>query len=277
MEKKNIVFGLLGFIFSILALLLACGLPLLGVILAIAAFVLSIIGCSRKYGLRGLAIAGIVISCIASITCILFLLLGDETSGTISNTGTTEKIDNTTSAEVDGSAFDIKEYHFNDGSGYTMYVLVVKNNSDKTIDMDADVTASDDSGKNVGVSSDYAYNIAPNQSGCMQFYFDTESASTFKYNIDYRSTSVESIASELTFTETQNDDNVIITCKNDTDCIAYSVRADIIFFNGDTPVGCDFTYLCDDDLKLDIGKDISKEIECYQEFDNYKVYYSAYK
>ena len=69
--QKSGVLGILGLIFAVVALPAGWFIPILGLALGIAAFVLSIIGCGKKRASRGVAIAGIVVSVIALIFTIV--------------------------------------------------------------------------------------------------------------------------------------------------------------------------------------------------------------
>ena len=63
--RPECVYGLIGFIFSIVALVFP--FMIIDIFIALAAFTLSLVGLVRKERLRGLAIAGIAISAIALI------------------------------------------------------------------------------------------------------------------------------------------------------------------------------------------------------------------
>lgn len=77
--KKTNGFGIAGFVLSLVGMLLACCFPIFGLITGFLGIVFSIIGVNKKYNVRGLAIAGIVLS----VVCFLFsgfgfLLESDE-------------------------------------------------------------------------------------------------------------------------------------------------------------------------------------------------------
>lgn len=276
MEQKNgfgiaaLVLGIVGFITGFLGI---------GILLDILAIIFGIIAICSKKQKSGLGIAGLVVGSVGLLLMILIgWLFSDDTAGTISSdtteTQVVESIDNT-SDELNDSDFEVTEYSFHDGVENTMYVVVVKNNSDKTVNFDCEATALDADQNEVGVSSDYDYTIEPGKEGCMQMYYDTEAAETFKYDLEYKESSHESALSSLDFKETQNDDNVVVSCSNNSDVDVQSVEAKIIFFKGDTPVSCTYGFMVDDDLTLPAGETKSTELDSYQEFDNYKIYYSA--
>ena len=61
-------FGIAGFVISLVGMLLACCFPIFGLITGFLGIVFCIIGVNKKYNVRGLAIAGIVLS----VICFLF-------------------------------------------------------------------------------------------------------------------------------------------------------------------------------------------------------------
>lgn len=61
-------FGIAGFVISLVGMLLACCFPIFGLIAGFLGIVFCIIGVNKKYNVRGLAIAGIVLS----VICFLF-------------------------------------------------------------------------------------------------------------------------------------------------------------------------------------------------------------
>lgn len=73
--KKSGICGILGLIFSILAFPLGWFIPILGIALAIAGVVLSIIGCSKLRAARGTGIAGLIISILALIGIIIVIVV----------------------------------------------------------------------------------------------------------------------------------------------------------------------------------------------------------
>lgn len=86
--KKSCVFGVLGLILGIAALPFGWFVPIIGIILGIAAIILSILGMGKNRDLRGAAIAGLIISILAtifSIGVIVYAVI--NVSKTLSNAG----------------------------------------------------------------------------------------------------------------------------------------------------------------------------------------------
>jgi hypothetical protein len=271
MEKKGNAFGVTSLVLGIVGFL--TGFILIGIVFDIIAIIFGLIAIISKKQKSGLGKAGLVI---ALCSIILVAILGtvfsfnSNDSGSITNEQSSE-----TSSGIADSDFTITEYSFHDGVDNTMYVMVVKNNSNETVDISGDTTALDSTNKKVGVCEDECYAIAPSESACLQFYYDTENAASFKYSIDYKKSSYSSTTSLLNFEESQNENNVVVTCTNNANKTATNIKASIIFFNGNVAVSCDKTYIGDDNNELKAGENNSAELDSYQKFDNYKIFYSA--
>jgi len=76
-ENKSRIWGIIALILGIIALIL-CWVPFLGLLLGLAALIMSIIGIKKQSG-KGMAIAGLVLSILALIVAIILSLI----SGTI--------------------------------------------------------------------------------------------------------------------------------------------------------------------------------------------------
>lgn len=274
-EKKN-GFGIAALVLGIIGILTSCiGIGIVFDIFAIIFGLISIISPKQK---SGLGIAGLVIA-ICSIIIILFVgnvFFDDSDKGEISNSATeeVEKKDNTSSS-ISDSDFEITEYSYGNTIGDSIYIVVVKNNSSETVDISADATAFDESGNKLGLSNDDIFALESGKSYPLKFYFDGVSASSYEYKLNYSKSNSKSKLSSLSFTETQNDGNVIIDCTNNSDEDIEFPQAFVIFFNGDEIVSSDYTYLNGDDMILRAGDTQSAEIDCYDTFDRYEAFYIA--
>lgn len=108
--KKSCVFGVLGLILGIAALPFGWFVPIIGIILGIAAIILSILGMGKNRDLRGAAIAGLIISILATIFSIGVVVYAVITlSKTLSNAGK-EIFDNS------GITSDLDDFDFDSDS-----------------------------------------------------------------------------------------------------------------------------------------------------------------
>lgn len=203
---------------------------------------------------------------------------GDDESGTVSNNESSKDSSNKKSDNTDklkDSDFEVTEYRYGEGNDNT-YILKVQNNSKKTVDIEAEVTALDEKGESLSVASNDIYTLEPGKASVMEFYFNDGTPAKFEYNIDYSKSSYESKVSNLDISETQNNKNVVIKCTNTSDDPVEFPQVSILFFKGDTLVEYDMGYLLpDSDDELKPGKSKSIELECYEDFDRYETFYTA--
>jgi len=117
--KKSCVFGVLGLILGIAALPFGWFVPIIGIILGIAAIILSILGMGKNRDLRGAAIAGLIISILAtifSIGVIVYAVI--NVSKTLSNAGK-ELFDNS------GITSDLDDFDFDSDSDDSADMMTV--------------------------------------------------------------------------------------------------------------------------------------------------------
>lgn len=204
---------------------------------------------------------------------------GDDGSGTVSNNKSSKDSSNKKSDNTDklkDSDFEVTEYRYGEGNDNT-YILKVQNNSKKTVDIEAEVTALDENGESLSVANDDIYTLEPGKASVMEFYFNDGTPAKFEYNIDYSKSSHESKVSNLDISETQNNKNVVIKCTNTSDESVSYPEVAILFFKGDTLVQYDMSFfLPDTDDELKPGKSKSVELECDEDFDRYETFYTAW-
>jgi hypothetical protein len=260
MEKKGNAFGITSVVLGIIGFL--TGFIAIGIIFDILAIIFGLIAIISNKQKSGLGIAGLTIAIISIIILMLLLAFGFKGSSK-------------SETAISDSDLSTTEYSFHAGVSNTMYVLVIKNNSKETVDISGETIAFDSNGKKVGVAQDTGNAIAPSESACLQFYYDTDNAASFKHSLEYKISSYSSITSKLKFEETKNDNNIIVTCTNNSDKTATSIQANIIFFNGNVAVGCKKANFGDDNAELKAGENSSVELDCHQKFDDYKIFYTA--
>ena len=86
---------------------------------------------------------------------------GDDESGTVSNNESSKDSSNKKSDNTDklkDSDFEVTEYRYGEGNDNT-YILKVQNNSKKTVDIEAEVTALDEKGESLSVASNDIYTL----------------------------------------------------------------------------------------------------------------------
>ena len=178
--KKSCVFGVLGLILGIAALPFGWFVPIIGIILGIAAIILSILGMGKNRDLRGAAIAGLIISILAtifSIGVIVYAVI--NVSKTLSNAGK-ELFDNSgitsdlddfdfDSDSDDSDDYDDSDYSYGDDKEVPLDNVVLYSANDVTITAtsivysyyddsvipEIKVTVENNTSNDLGISVDY--------------------------------------------------------------------------------------------------------------------------
>lgn len=170
-------------------------------------------------------------------------------------------------------------YTCNVDDSFYYTVLVVKNNSDETVHLDANFTAKDGSGNNVGAVSDDEPAIAPGQTGCIWCTVDySTDIESFDYTLTVdKETSVKSIYDDISFEYSNTDSGCTVTATNNGNTAAKYVWARCIFFKNGEMVNFNEPILMDSDDELKPGATITAEATCYTDcgFDDVIVVLSG--
>ncbi|MEG1104036.1 MAG: hypothetical protein RSD78_04240, partial [Oscillospiraceae bacterium] len=82
----------------------------------------------------------------------------------------------------------------------------------------------------------------------------------------------ECVQSDLSYKVSNAKNKAIISVTNNGNEAAEFVEYNALFFQKGKLIGCDNGYAIDDDGKLQSGKTINSEADCFEEFDDVKVY-----
>ena len=172
------------------------------------------------------------------------------------------------------SQLDITEYSYVNSIKNTIYCMVIKNNSDKTLKFSVNITANDQEGNLVGAQTMEEYAVESGYEVLMTTSFDGDKAEEFVYNLDAEVDEYYSpVLSDLDVKITKADKKVIVTCKNTGNESAKFVKASALFFNKEGElVYSNETYCVANNSSLEAGKTISKEIDAFREFHDVKIY-----
>lgn len=283
----SLVFGLMGFVTPFLAVI--------GIVLGIVGLV--------KKNRKALCILGLIFSLLA------FLVSAGRSSrntGTISSTGsdpeqsetavseatsaqqttvtdnrkkaaTSDSGEENAAEEVSVSAddFEIKEYPYENSIGDTLYFLVIRNNSQATVDISGNGTALDSAGNTIGADDCSLDVLGPGEESITYFYFDSVTGiDHVEYTLDYApETYYDSVISEISLEETVNDMNLTVTATNNGDKPANFVEAYALFMDtNDKIVGYSSNYITDSSLSLQPGASLSAQLDSYKGFDHVACY-----
>lgn len=182
-----------------------------------------------------------------------------------------------TESVFDETDFVVEEYTYINESSNTVYLLVVTNNSDYTVDLECNTTAYESDNTYIGISYNRIKSVEPGNSGCMLFDFDYPYAEIFEYALYYEVSEAPSGASNLSTGETVDGSSVTVECENTGSTLLKYTRADIVFLNSGSVVGYDFSYIYSADSTASIasGDTVSYTFDFDEDYDDYMVYYTC--
>ena len=171
----------------------------------------------------------------------------------------------------------ITEYSYENTIGDTLHFLVIKNNSDKTLQIESNSTAHDASGTIIGADSSELEALGPDCESVLIDYFDRVSGvDHFEYSLFIQEDPYyDSVIQDLDAQYSLLEDKVIITCTNTGEEAARFVNATVLFFYEGTLISYDSTYIMDSEDELKPGATLSEQLDCYKKFDDIKVYFGG--
>lgn len=166
---------------------------------------------------------------------------------------------------------EVEKYSYK-SDWFNYFFMAIKNNSSLNADISVEVNFYDSDGKLVGAKSGSQEAIESGHSVLLYFMPD-EDYSSVEYELTAKEeTWYECVQSDLTYEATEAKNKIILSVTNNGESAAEFVEASVLFFKGDEVVGFSQNYTTDDDSELKPGKTINKEMDCYDEFDSYKVF-----
>ena len=173
----------------------------------------------------------------------------------------------------------VTEYFYENTIGDTYFILIVKNNSGKTVSINSNAVAKDSNGNTIGAANGSEEAVGSGQEVCLVNYFDSvTNVSDFEYTLSVQEDRYyDAVVDDLQIEESMTGEKVIVTVTNNGDDAADFVTASALFFINNELVYYDSTYITDDDGELKSGSTLSKELSYYKGYDEVKVYYSGRK
>ena len=172
------------------------------------------------------------------------------------------------------SKLDVSQFSYS--TDYWNYAfLVIKNNSEYNLDITANVTFYNEAGELVGAKSTSQEAVESGYDTILYFMPD-EAFVTMEYELEVSEEEwYDCVQSDLSYESTEAKDKIILSVTNDGDEAAKFVEASVLFLNGENVVGFSQNYITDDDSELKPGKTIMQEMDCYEDFDSYQVFFSG--
>lgn len=218
-----------------------------------------------------------------SILCFIFWLLTvgeakpDEQVTTTGMTQGTSKVNAVVEEDLSELVTVVEEYSYENIIGSTNYVLIVKNNSGKSVDVNINATAMDAEGKLIGAADSFESALSGGEEACLiNLFSGVKGVASFSYTLSVEENRYyEGAIQDLAFEQSITDKKVIVSCTNNGKEAVEFVRAYGLFFKEGKLVDSDTSYIIDSDSELKPGVTLSKELSSSNEFDEVKVYYSG--
>ncbi len=162
------------------------------------------------------------------------------------------------------SLVEIKEYSCVQVNYFMFYVMTIKNNSDKMLVADLNVTALDKDGNPLGGNNCSQEVIAPGQTACEWTTFDKDwqKITKFEHNLNIKESTKENVYKDLEVKTNKTSDSVAVSVKNNGATPAKFVEAEAMFFKDNKLVGFASRYCVDNDSEIKPGQTISCSCPC---------------
>lgn len=259
-----------------------------------------VVGRVPRQGLRGWQIALIVIG---AVVAFLFVLAGicvlmsnsKQTSAQIPSSISSEitpsreendkvinKSDSSNLSQGDAAdsdtdlTKDIDITKLSYSTDYFHYAVVIfKNNTGKTLDINTDISFKDASGKLVGAGSGSA-DAVPSGTETVVIVSNDTAFETYDGDLEVVETKYyQPVVQNLSYETSKVDNKVVVTVANNGDIPAEFVQAHGLFFSAGKLIYVDEDYTIDSDSELKPGRSKSGELKCYDPFDDVKIYLSG--
>ncbi len=204
---------------------------------------------------------------IAALQSELVSLLAEETEES-----KTDNIEDQNSIKEDIEI--IKEYTLPDSIGwYTRHYMIVKNNTDKTVDVKSNSMAYGADNALLGYAD---ASLDALGAGCISILyeaFETDSTiSRYETDISFTESHNESVIQNLSYDQQDVNGGAVFTVTNNGNISAEFVQGYALFFKDGELVSCDSTYFTNDNSELEPGESIRNQLKSYTDFDMIDFY-----
>lgn len=280
--QTKVGLGIASFVLGIIGFL--TGIFVIGIFFDIIAIILGIIAIISKKNKKGFAIAGTTLSIVSIILVVFFLNIFDTpnkdeakktvTSDAVASSDKDTSLPETEKGELTTDQLDLTEYSYENTIGDTLHFLVIKNNSISNIKVSTNTTALNSSGEVIGADSSSLEILGSGEESCLIEYFDgVVDVDKYEYSLTIKEqTYYESVMPDLSYETSEQSQKVILSCTNNGSEPAQFVEAIGLFFKNGELVFYNSTYITDDDSELKPNVTLSKELDCYEEYDEVKIY-----
>ena len=176
--------------------------------------------------------------------------------------------------EISMEDFDIREIRY-DNEFATMEYLVIKNNSEKAVEITGNATALSADGSVVGAADCSINVLGPGEESIAYFYFsNVTDVAEVDYSLSYNEAKYyDPVIKDLGLEVNVNDSNVVVLVTNNGSKPAMFVEAYALFYDANNNVVyASSGFVMDSDSEIKPGATLSEQISAYEAFDHVEVY-----
>lgn len=177
------------------------------------------------------------------------------------------------------NGLELKEYSCVIDDQFIYYIAFVANTSEKTVDVEINITAKNANGEMIGSATDQVLAVGSGQtSGLWATFDDWRSIDSFDYELNVKESTYQSIQDTVTFDHNAIDSHVIVSATNNGEKDADIVWVDVVFLKNGKMVDFREIMLTNSDSVLPAGQTLTGEGEIYSQngFDEAIFAYNGY-
>lgn len=201
---------------------------------------------------------------------------------TSDSTSTADTTNNAVSVEIP-DAFDqekvlsqlqVNTYKMSNDFWHYAFIEIT-NNSEYDLEISANLKYRNADGNLIGADS-CSENAIQSGSTVLFYTMPDEDFATIEYELSASEEDwYECVLNDLSYESVTASEKEIVTITNNGTKPAEFVECSMLFFMGDQVVGFDWTYFTDDDSEIKPGRSITKELNCYEDYDSYMIYFTG--
>lgn len=171
------------------------------------------------------------------------------------------------------SQLEVTEYRYS--SRYSEYAfLEIRNNSEFNLDISVSVKFYN--GEELVGAESASQEAFERGKEIVLYFMPDEKYTSMEYEISASEEErYECVVSDLSYEATAAKNKEIVSVTNNGEYAADFVECHALFFKSGEVVGHDSTYFVDNDNELKPGKTVTKELDCYEEYDDAKFFFTG--
>lgn len=173
-------------------------------------------------------------------------------------------------------SLEIKEYSCVIDEQFAYYVAFVTNTSDKTLDVEINITAKDADGNMVGSGTASVLAVGSGQTSGLWTTFDEwKSIDSFEYVLNVKESFYLPIKDVVSFDHSETDSRIVMSATNGGEKDAEFVWVDVVFLKDGNMVNFREIMLTNGNCVLPAGQTLTGEGEVFSQYDDLVFAYNG--